>query len=193
MTETSKNYTAPTRLDTIVKVIGIIGTFVTMAGTIVGIYIQLRNAQTNTIPAPDAASAVVSEAPVIYRGLEEFEDDDARLAYAADLLGKGQHQAAEAFLSDFLATVEPNSYIATAICYDRGLARLYLEEYNQAVSDFSAVTEQVEYPDAYYNLGNALLGLENFEKALEAYEHALSLEQRPEYINARDVVQSQLS
>ena len=132
--------------------------------------------------------SAISATSAAHRGLEEFADNDSRLAYAADLLNQNLYRSAEAFLSEFLETVEPDSHMAAAIRYDLGLAHLYLEEYNQAVSDFSAVIVQVDYPDAYYNLGNALVGLQNYEKALDAYESAIKLEQKPEYIEVRNTV-----
>lgn len=132
--------------------------------------------------------AVSSEVPFVPRDPAEFEDDDARLAYAADLLTQGQHQAAEDFLSQCLTTVDSSSHIATAFRYDRGLARLYCGEYNQAIDDFTSVVDRVSYPDAYYNLGNALLGLEHYDKAADAYARASELEPKPEYATAKEYV-----
>lgn len=174
-----------TFLAVMASIAGIVGTVWTIGTGL------LDTAQGNIDPTP---SATVTPAPsVTYRPLEDFEDDDARLAYAADLLGQNQPQAAEAFLSDFLAAVESGSQLAAAIRYDRGLAHLYLKDYNQAIVDLSAVITQAEYPDAYYNLGNAYAGLEDDESALAAYEHAIALEQKPEYTDARDAALARLA
>lgn len=188
MAKIPKTPISSTRLNTILMVMGFVITITTIISTVATIIVHTSNTQTTTPNDP-----TISETSASYRGLEEFADNDSRLAYAADLLDQNLYQAAEAFLSEFLVTVEPDSRLSIAIRYDRGLAYLYLGEYDQAISDFSIVTAQVDYSDAYYNLGNALVGLKKYEKALEAYESALKLEQKPEYIEVRDTVLDLLS
>lgn len=144
-----------------------------------------ENVQTNVDQSASAAPAV----PLICPKLEEFKDDEERLAYAADLLNTGKHQTAVTFLSNFLATVEQDSHLATTIYYDRGLAHLYLKEYHLAVSDLSKVVKQAEYADAYYNIGNALVGLERYEDAIEQYKQAQQLKQKPEYEAAQNMAE----
>lgn len=169
----------PARFQTILIASGVLFSIITIISTAIAV--------TPYIGSPSPVNSA-SAAPEDYRRLEEFSDDNARLAYAADLLNQGRYELAEVFLSDFLLTVEPDSHMAAAICYDRGLAYLYLRDYSQAASDFSIVTAQVDYADAYYNLGNAMTGLHEYRAALESYESALKLEQKPEYKKAKDAV-----
>lgn len=176
------------RLDKIKKIVDIVGGIVSVCVAL-GL-IPFGNAQANVDSDTSTASADPST-PAICRELEEFEDNETRLAYAADLLGAGEYRATVMFLSDFLVTVEPNSHLATAIYYDRGLAHLYLKEYHQAILDLSSVVEQVEFPDAYYNLGNAHLRLDDYEEALANYEHAQSLEKKPEYEDAMNIAKAE--
>lgn len=159
-------------------------------GVVISLVVVISTAWTIIVYVSETPSAALDDpdSSVAYRGLDEFADDDARLAYAASLLDQRLYRTAEAFLSEFLATVETGSRLSAAIRYDRGLAYLYQMEYDKAISDFSAVTAQVDYPDAYYNLGNALTGLHRYEEALEAYESAIELEQKPEYVKVRDAV-----
>lgn len=178
---------------TLVDWIGKLLTIGVSVAAIIEVVCTIAAGPVQVVVNPDPSATVAPAPSVTYRPLEDFENDDVRLAYAADLIGQGQHQAAAAFLSDFLAMVEPGSQLATAIQYDRGLAHLYLKEYNQAVVDLSTVTAQVEYSDAYYNLGNAYTGLEDDENALAAYEHAIALEQKPEYVAARDAALARLN
>lgn len=180
MAKTPKALIEPDRLKTISFVIRIVIITIIVVNTVVAIIIYISSMRA-IVPAEPATSAA-------HRELDEFADNDSRLAYAASLLDQNMYQSAEAFLSEFLSAVEPDSQIAAAICYDLGLAHLYLKKYDQAVSDLSAVIAKVGYPDAYYNLGNALVGLKDYEKALEAYETAIQLEQKPEYIVGRDAV-----
>lgn len=168
------------RIDAILVIIGILFSLVIVISTAWAIIVYVSDTRAAEPNDPDSSVAC--------RGLDEFEDDDARLAYAAGLLDQRLYRAAETFLSEFLGTVEADSRLSAAIRYNRGLAYLYLTEYDQAISDFSAVTAQTDYPDAYYNLGNALAGLRLYEEALEAYEFAIALEEKPEYIEVRDAV-----
>lgn len=180
MTKKYKPHTDPNRIELILMAIGMAISLIIVIFTARAIIVYISNTQHAAPNDPDSSAA--------YRELDEFANDDARLAYAASLLDQHLYQAAEAFLSEFLATVEADSRLSAAIHYNRGLAHLYLTEYNQAISDFSAVTAQTDYPDAYYNLGNALVGLHLYEEALEAYESAIELEQKPEYVDVRDAV-----
>ena len=167
-------------IDMILITLGVVISLIVVISTAWAVIVSISGAQPTASNVPDSS--------VSYRGLDEFADDDARLAYAASLLDQRLYRAAEAFLSEFLATVETDSRLSAAIRYDRGLAYLYLMEYNEAISDFSAVTAQADYPDAYYNLGNALVGLHRYEEALEAYGVAIELEEKPEYVEVRDAV-----
>lgn len=184
MTKKFKPHADSNWIDMILITFGVVISLIVVISTAWAIIVYISGAQPTASNNPGSSEA--------YRGLEEFADDDARLAYAASLLDQRLYQAAEAFLSEFLATVETNSRLSAAIRYNRGLAYLYLMEYDEAISDFSSVTAQADYPDAYYNLGNALMGLHIYEEALEAYESALELEQKPEYVDARDAVLAQL-
>lgn len=183
MAKRSKIPAGPNRLNAVLMLIGVVITLIIVISTASAIITHISNTRAD---GPDDPAG--SEASAAYRGLDEFTDDDARLAYAASLLDQRLYRTAAAFLSEFLEGVEADSRLSAAIRYDRGLAYLYLQEYEQAVSDFTAVTAQADYPDAYYNLGNALAGLQNYEEALEAYDTALKLEQKPEYMEARDAV-----
>ena len=123
---------------------------------------------------------------------DRFEDDDDRLAYSANLLEHDQFQDAEGFLTDFLNLVESDSPIVSAIKYNRGLARLYSTNSRQAIDDFIDVTKCVDYPDAYYNIGNAYAILGEDDDALKAYTQAIALSEKPEYIRARDLILTRL-
>lgn len=180
MTKKYDPHADPDRIDTILITLGMVISLIVVISTTWAIIAYIFGVQPTVPDAPDSS--------VTYRGTDEFADDDARLDYAASLLDQRLYRAAEAFLSEFLATVETDSRLSAAIRYDRGLAYLYLMEYNEAISDFSAVTAQADYPDAYYNLGNALVGLHRYEEALEAYGAAIELEEKPEYVEVRDAV-----
>lgn len=173
----------PDLINAILTVVGVIISLIIVVGTASAIFTYISSTWAARWGDFDDC-----EPSVTYRELDEFADDDERLDYAASLLDQRLYQAAEAFLSKFLETAEPNSRLFVAIRYNRGLAYLYLKEYDQAISDFSAVTGQADYSDAYYNLGNAFAGQHDYEKALEAYDAALELEQKPEYSEVRDAV-----
>ncbi len=180
MTRKFKPHADSNRVDMILITLGVVISIIVAISTAWAIIVYISGTQPTASNVPDSS--------VAYRGLDEFTDDDARLAYAASLLDQRLYRAAEAFLSEFLMTVETDSRLSAAIRYNRGLAYLYLMEYDEAISDFSAVTVQADYPDAYYNLGNALVGLQCYEEALEAYESAIELEKKPEYVEVRDAV-----
>lgn len=145
----------------------------------------------NIEPVPEPTpTAVVLEVPADVHDLNDFADDDERLAYAADLIGHGRYEDAVSFLKSFQDAVESGSEIELAIRFNLGLAYLYREDWNEAVNHLKAVAERTRYPDAYYNLGCAYMGLDQKEKALEAIEKAMDLEQKPEYEAAREVLLS---
>lgn len=183
MAKVSKTPPNPDLINAILTAVGAVISLIIVVSTASAIFTYISGAW-----AAGKGNFDDCESFVTYRGLEEFTDDDERLDYAAGLLDQRLYRAAEAFLSEFLETAEPDSRLSAAIRYNRGLAHLYLKEYDLAISDFSAVTGQADYPDAYYNLGNAFAGLGDYEKALEAYDSALELEQKPEYREVRDAV-----
>jgi tetratricopeptide (TPR) repeat protein len=63
--------------------------------------------------------------------------------------------------------------------YNRGLAYLSMEAYDEAKNDFEkALTLDDEDVDAYYNLSKAYFGLGNFEKSMELIEQSMAMDTR---------------
>ncbi len=157
-----------------------------------GIYTAFIQSTANPGPEPEPTPtvAVTEQPPADIRGLDDFADDDERLAYAADLIGHGWYDDAMIFLKSFQDAVEPGSEIELAVRFDLGLAHLYREDWNEAVNHLEVVAKRTNYPDAYYNLGRAYMGLNRTGPALEAFEKAMEIEPKPEYEAARDALLS---
>lgn len=150
-----------------------------------------------TIFVPSKASwSTEAEIPldsIEVKHLGNFENDDGRLSYTADLMNQGHDREAIEFLNEFLKSVESDSEIAVTIHFNLGLAHFHLEEWNEAVTDFAIAADQAHHPDAYYNLGVAKMNLNENESALESLNKALALWQKPEYVAARDAVLSRIN
>lgn len=160
----------------------------TILSLFLGIYTAFappNKSNNNHEPVPESVptATVTRPAPA---DIHDFADNDERLAYAADLIGHGWYEDATVFLKSFQETVEPGSEIELAIRFNLGLAHLYRENWNEAINDLEVVARRTSYPDAYYNLGRAYMSLNQTDLALEAFEKALSIEQKPEYQAAKD-------
>lgn len=160
---------------------GIISLFVGIYGT----FVLPNKSNDNREPMPDPTPTVTIPRPAL-ADIHDFADNDERLAYAADLIGHGWYEDATVFLKSFQETVESGSEIELAIRFNLGLAHLYRENWNEAINNLEVVARRTSYPDAYYNLGRAYMGLNQADLALEAFEKALGIEQKPEYQAAKD-------
>ena len=62
-----------------------------------------------------------------------------------------------------------------AILYNCGLCCLHIEDYHQAVTYLAEAAEKSRSPYAYYNLGCAYIGREDYPSAEAAFKQALEL------------------
>lgn len=179
---------------TIINTLAAIATILSLFLGIYTAFILPKKSNTNLEPVPESTptAAVAEPVPADISDLDDFADDDERLAYAADLIGHGWYEDAVVFLKSFQDTTESGSEIELAIRFNLGLAYLYREDWYEAVNNLEVVAKRTNYPDAYYNLGRAYMGLNQTELALESFEKALDIEQKPEYEAARDAMLSNM-
>ena len=103
---------------------------------------------------------------------------------ALQLLGEGALEAAETLLTTTLES-DPGDLAAL---HRRGFARLALERYSEALSDFEdELQEDSRFPDAWLGKALALIGLDRPDEAMEALEMAIALD--PNYVDAMEVKQ----
>lgn len=110
---------------------------------------------------------------------EDFQSHKNRLAYAADLIEKGRDKDALTFLMKYLEMEGLDEETRATIQYNCGLCCLHIEEYHQAVTYLTEAAEKSSSPYAYYNLGCAYIGREDYLSAETAFKRALELSEEP--------------
>ena len=118
-------------------------------------------------PTPTLIPATATPTPTVFQLLEE-----------------GELEVAEIVLT---TTLESNPGDLAAL-HQRGFARLGLERYSEALSDFEdELQEDPRFPDAWLGKALALVGLDRSDEAMEALETAIALD--PNYVDAMEVRQ----
>lgn len=195
MSKTENTSKSSGKMNTVERIITMAAGIAAIIGLPLTIYAtfflpEKSNIGLEPVSEPSPAVAVTEPADTDIYGLDEFNDDDARLAYSADLIGDGRYRDAVDFLKSFQKAVESDSEIELAIRFNLGLAYLYREDWSEAVNNLDIVAKRTNYPDAYYNLGLAYMGLNQPESALDAFDKALRFGQKPEYEAAREAALS---
>lgn len=106
---------------------------------------------------------------------EDYENHKSRLACAADLIEKGKDEDALTFLMKYLKMEGLDEETRATIQYNCGLCCLHIEDYHQAVTYLEDAAEKSSSPYAYYNLGCAYIGREDYPSAEAAFKRALDL------------------
>ena len=133
--------------------------------------------------APDVAAPAIStsvpvpepsEAAVPVGALELLEVAGLPKTQALEQIGDAVVELTELIASDSDDLVS---------LHRRGFARLALQEYDKALSDFnSEIAQDPEFPDAYLGKALALAGKAQLDDAVEAVNVALALD--PDYTDA---------
>lgn len=107
------------------------------------------------------------------------------LSQSAYFIGKGRDDDA-ARIADAALKQEAEDEIKATLFYNSGLAHARLGEFPQAHSAFDQAVKIKPFADAYYALGLVCVNhLGRYDLAVEAFDNALALEQKPEYEAAR--------
>lgn len=198
MSKTENTSKSSGKMNAVERIIAMAAGIATIIGLPLTVYVtfflpEKSNKSPEPVSEPSPTVAVTEPVTVDIYDFDDFADDDARLAYSADLIGRGQYEDAVTFLKDFQKAVESDSEIELAIRFNLGLAYLYREDWSEAVNNLNVVAKRTNYPDAYYNLGLAYMGLNQPEPALDAFDKALGFGQKPEYEAAREAALSSMN
>ncbi len=125
----------------------------------------------------------------VYEAPQMFQNDNLRLAYAADLMEQEKYQAAIGFLREYLQLPELSDEVKDCVNFNLGLCLLTTGvDYNQAASLLSEMADHVKQAKVYNYLCHACIRAKRPADALDAIERAIDLDDQENYRELRDML-----